>query len=164
MLMPFIAAIAEMVIVFKLGDYSDYLMKGCIINFIGSLMSLVPPVIMIAGLIIKIFGAYYMFKGHCEILIGIDDILAAKWEKLFIWYKIPAIIIVVFTVVMIVGLFSDPFVVVLFLALVTKDKIIEIYRVVTIYLIVIKCLEVYYLYKTHVALSRHEAKENVDPE
>ena len=159
MLMPFIPLVAEVFILFKLGDYSDNFLKGCILNFIGSLVFVL---FMIAGVIIKTLGIYYMIKGHSGILKDIDDDLMDKWKMLFLPCKIAAIVIAVFTVIMFAFLFTSPFLVRMFIILAWDDLFIDLFRIVTIYLIVVKCLEVYFLYRTYQALSRYDIKENVD--
>ena len=58
----------------------------------------VNAIILITGIvsiIIMLIGEYNEYKGHANILVGIDDVLSEKWNNLWKWY-IGVIVTVVF--------------------------------------------------------------------
>ena len=80
--------------------------------------------------VIDIISSYYLFRANAEVLFGIDDALSEKWKKLWIWY-------IVSLVVMIVGLCMSYL----------------ISGIAAIVFLVVSIIEIVYLYQTAEAFS-----------
>ena len=175
MLVGVVAMVVQVILVFALRKYSAYFKKGFVLITIAFVLSalaysrtlvsgltttalmsvsyndigffILPLIMAVVAVIIELFAAYYMFSGHAAILMDIDDGLATKWKRLFTWRTI--------------GTIAEALSIIIIFLSVGLGVVLILLS--SIALIVIQCLEVYYLYKTHEALREQETKENADP-